>query len=163
MPIYEFYCGDCHTVFNFFSRTINTSKRPSCPRCRRRDLERRLSRFAISRGQANAGQQKEQTPDLDESKMERVMEELSREAEGDPRQMARVMRRLYESSGMPLGDGIEEAIRRMEAGEDPEKIEEEMGDVLTDEETSPGGGGRGFRGIARKLRPPAVDQTLYDL
>jgi len=35
MPIYEFYCEDCNTLFNFFSRTVNTDKQPPCPRCRK--------------------------------------------------------------------------------------------------------------------------------
>jgi len=48
MPIYEFYCVDCHTVFNFFSRRIDTEKRPSCPRCGRPGLERRLQQFQQS-------------------------------------------------------------------------------------------------------------------
>jgi putative FmdB family regulatory protein len=167
VPIYEFYCADCHAVFNFFSRTVNTTKRPPCPRCARPELERRVSRFAISRGRAERGAHEDDLPDVDEAKMERVMEELTREAEGvnedDPRQMARVMRKLHETAGLPLGGKVEEAIRRMEAGESPEKLEEEMGDLFDGEEPLPGEGGGSLRGLVRKLRPPQVDETLYDL
>ena len=46
MPIYEFYCPDCHTIFNFFSARIETEKRPDCPRCGRSKLERRMSVFS---------------------------------------------------------------------------------------------------------------------
>ena len=49
MPIYEFYCADCHTIFNFFSRTVNTRKSPLCPRCGKRTLDRQVSAFAIDR------------------------------------------------------------------------------------------------------------------
>jgi putative FmdB family regulatory protein len=49
MPIYEFYCPDCNTLFNFFSRTINTAKQPTCPKCRTRTLERQMSAFAFHR------------------------------------------------------------------------------------------------------------------
>ncbi len=166
VPIYEFYCGHCHRIFNFLSRTIDTSKRPDCPRCGRPKLERRVSRFAISRGQSKPPEADSPGPDVDEAAMERAMEQLAGEAEGmdedDPRQMARVMRKLYETSGMKLGDRMEEAMRRLEAGEDPEKIEEEMGDLL-DEDAPLAEEGGGLRGLARKLRPPAVDETLYDL
>ena len=31
MPIYEFYCAKCNTIYNFFSRTANTDKIPTCP------------------------------------------------------------------------------------------------------------------------------------
>jgi hypothetical protein len=31
MPIYEFYCVDCNTLFNFFSKTINTQKNTQVP------------------------------------------------------------------------------------------------------------------------------------
>jgi len=168
MPIYEFYCANCHMVFNFFSRTINTSKRPSCPRCGRPELDRRMSRFAISRGRTEKAQQdEEELPDLDESRMEQAMAELEREAEGldedNPRHMARLMRKLYETSGLPLGERVEEAIRRMEAGEDPERIEEEMGDLLAEEEPALGEQRGGLRSFARRLKPPQVDETIYDL
>ena len=59
---------------------------------------------------------------------------------------------------------VEEAIRRMESGEDPDKIEEEMGDLLDAEDPLLGepAGGR-LRNLSKKLRPPNVDDTLYDL
>ncbi|RLB88031.1 MAG: zinc ribbon domain-containing protein, partial [Deltaproteobacteria bacterium] len=46
MPIYEFYCEECNTIFNFFSRSVNTSKRPLCPKCKRKKLKRQMSTFA---------------------------------------------------------------------------------------------------------------------
>ncbi len=167
MPIYEFYCADCHTVFSFLARTPNTAKRPACPRCGRAELERRVSAFAISRGLSES--ESDGAPEgFDETRMEQVMAEMAREVdhvnEDDPRQMAQMMRKLFDGSGMRLGPGMEEAIRRMESGDDPDKIEEEMGDLLAGEEDSlfePGAGG--LRTLRRKLTRPSVDQTLYDL
>ena len=54
MPIYEFYCPDCNTLFNFFSRTVNTTKTPNCPKCNIRPLERQMSAFAFT-GKAKGG------------------------------------------------------------------------------------------------------------
>ncbi len=172
MPIYEFYCRDCHRVFNFFARRVNTTSRPSCPRCGRPKLQRQVSRFAVARGArepASAeGGEDDLPPEMDESKLERVMEELGREAESldedDPRQAAQLMRKLHERTGMPLSGKMEEAMRRMEAGEDPDQIEQEMGDFLDDDEPLLGveTGGR-LRGLAKRLRAPEVDETLYDL
>jgi putative FmdB family regulatory protein len=166
MPIYEFYCPDCHTIFSFLARSAGGRKRPSCPRCDRPKLEKRVSSFAISKGRSEpAGE--EGFPDLDEAGMERAMASLAREAEGisedDPRAMARLMRKFYQSSGMPMGEGMAEAMRRMEAGEDPEQIEEELGDLLEDEEALLGGKKPGIKGLRRRLRPPDVDDTLYEL
>src|SRR5574340_48099 len=102
MPVYEFYCGDCHTIFNFLSRQVNTQKRPVCPKCGRPELERQVSSFAFSRGrqeEANADM-----PDLDEDKLERAMMGLAGEMQGmdenDPLQMAQLMRKLTEATGM---------------------------------------------------------------
>jgi putative FmdB family regulatory protein len=168
VPIYEFYCGDCHTVFHFLSKRPNTTKRPACPRCGRPKLQRRVTRFAISRGRRESPEGGPPLPDLDEAKMEQAMADLAREADGmdedDPRQMAHVMRKLYDSAGLRLGKGAEEAIRRMEAGEDPDVIEEELGDVFDEEDPLLGAqsGGR-LRRLSRKLKPPNVDETLYDL
>jgi putative FmdB family regulatory protein len=171
MPVYEFYCADCHTVFSFLSKTPNTRKRPSCPKCSRPRLERRVSSFAISKGLAEPAGEEALPEGFDEARMERVMAEMAREVDGvdedDPRQMARVMRKLFDGAGMHLGPGMEEAIRRMEAGEDPDKIEEEMGDALEGEDATlfgEGGGRRGrLKALRRRLAPPAVDRTLYEL
>jgi hypothetical protein len=101
-------------------------------------------------------------PDLDEEKLEKAMMGLAGEMEGidenDPRQMARIMRRLTDATGMNLGPGMEEAIRRLEAGEDPDKVEAEMGDLVDAENPFTFGG---IRGMRRKITPPAHDDTLY--
>ena len=164
MPIYEFYCQDCHTVYSFFSLRINTEKIPGCPRCARPRLERQASVFAVSRNlsadEAGDG------PDLsgvDEAKLERAMEMIAREAEGmnedDPRQAAQLMRKLRDATGLNFGSGMEEALSRLEAGEDPEQVEAEMGDVFENMDF----GGMGGKKWRQALRPPARDETIYDL
>ena len=128
MPIYEFYCPQCHMIFNFFSRTINTEKVPPCPKCDRSKLERQMSSFAVIRGTKE--DQEDGLPDMDDSKLEKAMTALASEAErineDDPRQAAQLMRKLTDMTGLELGSGMEEALRRMEAGEDPEQIEAEI-------------------------------------
>jgi len=57
---------------------------------------------------------------------------------------------------------MEEALRRLERGEDPDRIEEEMGDLLEAEEPFLfDGKGPGAKG-GKKSRP-RVDETLYEL
>jgi putative FmdB family regulatory protein len=162
MPIYEFYCPDCHMLFNFFSTSVNTEKRPSCPKCGKIRLERRMSVFATPRNQGEEADAP--LPDMDEGKMEKAMNLLAREAEhideNDPRQAANLMRKLTDMTGLNLGSGMEEALRRMEAGEDPEAIEAEMGDLLEGEEPF-AFEKKSIAGV--KSRPPQVDGTLYDL
>jgi putative FmdB family regulatory protein len=162
MPIYEFYCAPCHTIFNFYSRRIDTDKEPFCPRCGRIKLTRQMSAFAVIRGlreDAESG-----LPDIDESKLGEAMTALSAEAEhlneDDPRQAAQLMRKLTQMTGLRLGSGMEEALRRMEAGEDPEQIEAELGGLLEGEDPFVM---EGQKGSSRAKRPPRKDDTLYDL
>ncbi len=133
MPIYEFYCEKCNVIYQFFSRTINTEKIPACPKCDNPSLQRMASVFATI-----SGEKKEEDDDfdlpIDESKMERAMQMLAKEAdkidEDDPRQAANLMRKLAKEAGLKLGPKLEEAMHRMEQGEDPDKLEEEFGDDL---------------------------------
>jgi putative FmdB family regulatory protein len=162
MPIYEFYCKHCNTIFNFFSRTVNTTKQPQCPGCKQGKLKRQMSAFARLKGVTEEGDM-DDLP-LDEAKMEKAMELLAREADGinedDPRQAAQLMRKFTDATGATLGPSMEEALRRMEAGEDPEQVEAEMGDLIEGEEPFMF---EGKKGVGMKEAKPRRDETLYDL
>jgi len=121
-----------------------------------------MSIFAkVSRGrEESAG---EEMPQLDEAKMEKAMAMLAGEAEkmdeNDPRQAAQLMRKLSETAGISFGEGMEDALNRLERGEDPDRIEEEMGSLLDTEEPVL----LNKKGRGQKRTAPRVDETLYDL
>lgn len=159
MPIYEFYCESCNVIYQFFARSAANDRRPDCPRCGRKRLEKRPSGFAVT------GRAKEPSAgggdDIDDARMERAMEALAGEADGlntdDPRNAARLMRKFAEATGMKSG-AMEEAMRRLEAGEDPDAVEAELGPAL--DAADPFGAEKS----ARPSRPaPRRDETLYDL
>ena len=134
MPIYEFYCDDCHTIYSFFSRRVNTEKHPGCPDCSRSALTRQVSMFSSPR----SGDDRADEPpaDLDQAGLERAMASMSQDLVGmdeqNPRQAASVMRQLFDASGLRIGATMDEAIERLEAGEDPDRIEAELGEALQD-------------------------------
>jgi putative FmdB family regulatory protein len=162
MPIYEFYCPDCNTIYSFLSKTVNTGKRPGCPKCKRRRLKKEVSLFSQTGGATEDGGI-DDLP-IDESKMEQAMNLLARESEGmnedDPRAAAKLMMKFSDITGMELNDSMKEAMSRLEAGEDPEAIESEMGDALGDDANPfvlPGARS------SRHRRPPSRDETLYEM
>jgi putative FmdB family regulatory protein len=164
MPIYEFYCKDCNTIFNFFSPTVNTTKTPVCPKCKKSKLARQISLFAVT-GKAKEGGDIDDLP-FDESKMEQAMQMLAGEAdkinEDDPRQAAVVMRKLSNMTGLELGLGMDDALSRMEKGEDPEQIEAEMSGLLENEDPFLIPDKKG-KPVTKKYCRPLKDETLYDL
>jgi putative FmdB family regulatory protein len=181
MPIYEFYCPDCHRLLSFLSRSIETSRTPACPRCGRAGLSRRPSSFAISKGRKEPAPAADDPEGADDPRLERAMEAMAGDLEGldenDPRQGAQLMRKVFEAAGMPVGGPMQEALRRMEAGEDPEKIEDEMGDALGEDPFGGLLGGEGseggqpgvkepkkaMAGLRRRLLPPTVDPELHEM
>jgi hypothetical protein len=101
-----------------------------------------------------AGAEASSVPDMD-PRMEAAMEDLARDFENidenNPRQVAAAMRRLSAATGEPFDPAMDEAVRRLEAGEDPEKMEEAMADAFPDGDGSDVGGA------------PTHDGGLYDL
>ena len=176
MPIYEFFCADCNTVFSFFSATVAPEARPACPRCGRPELPRRPSRFAAPRGgraPADEGEESDALAGLDDQQLERAFESMASEfesldgaAEPDPRQLARTLRRFTELTGLEAGPKLHDLLSRLERGEDPEALESELGGEA---------GAEGaeddlaeFFKLRRKLLGrdsgrPLVDETLYFL
>jgi hypothetical protein len=125
-----------------------------------------MSLFAISRGRSREPGG-DDLPELDEARMERAMEGMAAELEGvdqdDPRAMGRMMRRLFDAAGMQMGPGMEEALRRMEAGEDPDQVEAELGEALESEDPLEARPRARLADLRRRLLPPQVDPHLYDL
>lgn len=166
MPIYEFYCPDCHAVYNFWSTKVNTEKIPACPKCDREELERLVSKISVISGAKSEEDDPLADLPVDESKLKSAMASLASEAEGldeeDPRAMAQFMRKFSDHVGLKYNDKMEEALSRLEAGEDPDTLEEEMGEMFDDEELP-----FDFKsikaGMQRKSKPLKRDDTLYDL
>jgi putative FmdB family regulatory protein len=160
MPIYEFACPDCRKIFNFLSKRLRPDHPPVCPKCGNRKMIKQVSAFAMPRGReepapsTDDGPEAGPMPDLDDPRVARAMSEMEREMEGmdenNPRHMAHLMKKMKDI--MPAGTVPKEldvAIKRLEAGEDPEKIEADMGDLLGDfmggdEGGGPGGAGGGY-------------------
>ena len=143
MPIYEFACPKCRVLFNFLSKRVNPEKLPVCPKCGNKKMMKQMSRFAMPRGAkeptaAGADDAPEQAmPDMDDPRMMQAMGEIERDMEhldeSNPRHLAHIMKKM--KNAMPPGTLPKEmdvAIKRLEAGEDPEKIEADMGDVFGD-------------------------------
>src|SRR5689334_5352590 len=172
MPIYEFSCPRCRMIFSFFSKRVNPDRLPVCPKCGNKKMEKQMSRFATPKGvkePAAPGAAGEgpggPEPDLDDPKVMRAMAEIERDMdhldENNPKHMAHVMKKMKDV--MPPGTmpkELDDAIRRLEKGEDPEKIEADMGDVLGDAMGGPGEEDdmSGFAGPASYGR----DSNLYD-
>jgi putative FmdB family regulatory protein len=166
MPIYEFYCADCHTLFNFFSSGIDTKSRPLCPRCKKVRLERRPATFATLKHKGE-----EEPSPFDEERLEGAMESILGDIddsadEEDPQQLARLFRRFGEAAGLDPGPRMEEILARLEAGEDPDRLEEEFGEVF-EEEGDEDAMEEFFRfkkaAASGRYRRPRVDPELYFL
>lgn len=176
MPIYEFFCRDCHRIYQFFSSRIDTEASPACPRCGREDLPRKPATFSTLRHRSAEGEEGDEfLPEgLDEARMEAALESAMSEMEAsgamddeaaeDPRHMATLMRRFTEAAGLQPGGRMEEMLARMEAGEDPDQLEEEMGDELDDaDDLSDLFRLKKALGRAGRARRPETDPELYFL
>ena len=186
MPIYEFYSPDTRKIYSFFARSLSLAEElPLCPDGRKFRMKKLVSGFSITgkreEPQADGGGEDMDSDDpfagLEEGKAEAAMRELEGAVDGmdednpDPRQMGRLMRRMCELTGESMDEPMEEVVRKLEEGMDPDALEESMGDVFGDEE---GGGGpdasegtergEGGKGKLKRLlrRPLARDPELYE-
>ena len=166
MPIYEFYCPDNHRIYQFFARSLALrEKTPRCPENPAFRMEKRISKFAFLKGA------KEESADdpfegMDESKMEAFMADMEKDMAGmdennpDPKQMGHFMRKMTDMMGDKAPPEMREMVRRLESGEDPEKLESEFGDL------GEGDGADLFAKVKKLhagLRAPQRDPKLYEM
>lgn len=175
MPIYEFACPKCRVVFSFLSKKVNPQHSPACPKCGRTNLDKQMSAFAMPKGLAESPAKTSgedegpPMPDMDDPRVARAMSEIERDMshmdENNPRHMAMMMRKMKDilpANTMPKE--MDDAIKRLEKGEDPDKVEADMGDIfggmmdgMDDPEGMGGMGGMGSGGGGYTR-----DSGLYD-
>lgn len=168
MPIYEFYSPDTNRIYTFFARSLAQGRAtPRCPDDPAARMERLMSQFAVT----GFARDREQAPiEANDPRMERVMMEMENEMSSmsedspDPRAIGRLMRKMTAATGTELPPAMQEMLRRLEKGEDPDKLEEEYGETMADMEEMFGGEKEPEKNApAARLRRPERDPTLYEM
>jgi hypothetical protein len=175
MPIYEYFCPNNRRIYSFFARSLSyADKVPRCPDNPKWKMEKMVSGFAIT-GRAREKSEAGPGEDADDAKMEAAMDAMEREFGGladndnpDPRALAKMMRRMGELTGQKMPAEMNEVIARLEKGENPDKLEEEYGDVFDKFDQMEGGEGgddAGTEGAAKRRRKARItrDPTLYEM
>lgn len=192
MPIYEYYCPENHRIYSFFAKTLAQGQTiPKCPDDPAFRMRKIVSSFAVTgrtrkTEKAGAGPEGE-TPapagdPAEDARMEAAMSAMEGEFanvdENDPRAMGRMMRRMSELTGEKLDGEMEEVVRKLEEGADPDALEGQMGGAFGDEGAGDSDDpyGMGSGGEAKppvdpkeprhrfrvRRGPPTRDPKLYD-
>ncbi|MGF1531734.1 MAG: hypothetical protein ACFCU4_10305 [Puniceicoccaceae bacterium] len=192
MPIYEYYCSENNTIYSFLAKRLAApGEIPRCPVNFEFPLERIMSPFSITGAEKKSEGRESGSDDFEDSRMEAAMAELERDMAGmdeenpDPRHLGKLMRRMAELTGEKLDGQMEEMVRKLEEGADPDSLEDEYGDLADDDEGAMGGLSgeetgapekaaessaagvntaleRALERVKAKQRGPLRDPTLYD-
>ena len=188
MPIYEYYCPRNHTVYQFYAKTLAQGKSvPKCPDNPAWPMQKTVSQFAFTgRAVEPAAAESGSESAGDDARMEAAMASMEQDFasvdENDPRAMARMMRKMADLTGEKIDAEMEEVVRKLEEGMDPEKLEEQLGagsEAGGDGEDDPYGQGMSGDGgapkneseikearmrwrVRRATTAPRRDPVLYD-
>lgn len=137
MPIYEYYCKPCNTIFSFLSRTANVSRQPACPRCGG-GLQKQISSFTVSQKMRGAESLPFSTQQAEEG-VKKLKNEIDRlKSEETPQRAEQFKKKFERWAGVKL-DHTVSGMRGVELAPDKGEPPEEEG------------------------RPPERDDTIYDL
>ena len=183
MPIYEYYCPDNNTIYQFYAKTLAQGQTvPKCPHNPAFRMRKLVSAFAVT-GRAKeepAGRAPGGSEGADDPRMEAAMAAMEREFssvdENDPRAIARMMRRMSELTGEKIDPQMEEVVRKLEEGADPDSLEDQLGEEAGGEAgpdafgEGAGPGGEAAPDAAKEARQrfrvrrqaPRRDTALYD-
>ena len=139
MPIYEFYCSPCNTIFSFYSKTVNVTKDPLCPRCKG-VLNRQVSVFSM--GSSTKGPEDlPMSSDRIEEGMKRFTAEAEKIKDRNPAEAALMRENFRKMTGV----SFEENVKKTSGG---------MDEIDTDKEPDHPDDG---------TKIPLRDETLYEL
>ncbi len=98
MPIYEYRCRDCGRKSAFITLSVKSELEPKCKKCGSSNLEKLVSRVAVSRSE--------------ESRLDSLADpsNLSGLDENDPQSVARWMKKMGREMGEDLGDDFDGSV-----------------------------------------------------
>jgi hypothetical protein len=151
MPIYEFVSRDTGKIYSFFAHSTSYAEKiPFCPDGKKFKMEKVISGFSITGGNEKQSEEAEKSDSIDpndpfsgmdSNQAEKVMKELEGAIGGmdednpDPKQMGHLMRKMSEITGESMDEPMEEVVRKLEEGADPNELEDKMGNFMGLEET----------------------------
>lgn len=178
MPIYEFFCPGNNKIYSFLARSLGYSgKVPRCPDDAKLPMERLISTFALI-GKAREEKRALQADEQDDPRIQAALESMEQQvgamdAENpDPRMVGQMLRKMAEITGERMPEQVDEVMRRLEAGESLDRIEEQFGEIEGSLEDAGGGDEANPEKIAvRELRDrlkavrrqPSRDPVLYEI
>ena len=118
MPTYDFICNDCAQRFDVFLTFSEYGKKPvACPHCQSKNVRRRMTKVRISKS--------------DSSRMDSLADDFPglENLDDDPQAMGKMMRKMGREMGEDLPPEFNEVVDRLEKGQSPEQIEQEIPDL----------------------------------
>jgi len=140
MPIYEYYCNKCNTIFDFYSRTFSVEKDPVCPRCKG-GLKKYVSSFAFSQKMKGPDSLPMSTKMLDEG-----MKRLKSHDTKNPEDAAKLRKKFSKMMGVNFEEGKKKSDIVLESEYDEKRMS------VKDKPVS-----------AEHDAPPERDETLYEI
>lgn len=112
MPIYEYRCRACAKVSSFFLRSMNSELEPACSQCQSKDMERRMSSFAMGKTVASVHESfgpgsQHRSPDY----------------YSDPRNIGRGVEQAFTKYGMEMPRSVRDNIDAARSGETPKGLD----------------------------------------
>ncbi len=121
MPNYDYRCLNCKKSFSRFFRYDEYGKTVvRCPFCSSEQVTRKIGRVRIAHSAT--------------SRLENLSDPSNMEAlDDDPRTLGRMMRQMSEETGETMGPEFDEVVNRLERGQHPQQIEQDLPDLLGDD------------------------------
>ena len=126
MPTYDFICNKCNQRFDVFLTFAEYGKKKVyCTHCKSQNVRRRMTKVRIAKS--------------DDSRMSSMADDFAgfESMDDDPKEMARMMKKMGNEMGDELPPEFNEVVDRLESGQSPDEIESaipDLGDVGADDE-----------------------------
>lgn len=120
MPTYDFRCNTCHKKFDvFLSYSEYDQAEIHCTYCGSIDIRRKIGRIRVTRS--------------DDSRVDQFSDpSMLGNMNQDPESMGRLMRKMSSETGQSMPPEFDEVVGRLEKGESPQEIEQQMPDLGSD-------------------------------